>query len=72
MEELFSACPILRLPPFFARLAEAGNEIYLRKLGCTLLLGTRVRLYDTSFFSLGEVREYPDGPAVKPIKKFRL
>jgi len=72
VEELFSACPILRLPPFFARLAEAGNEIYLRKLGLTLALGERVRLYDTSFFSLGEVREYPNGPAVKPIKKFRL
>lgn len=71
-ESLFASLPILRLPPFFAKLAEAGNEIYLKKLGLTLPVGQRVRLYDHAFFSLGEVRDYPDGPAVKPIKKFRL
>lgn len=70
-EELFSDCPIVRLPPFFARLALCGNEIYLKKLGAELPVGQRVRLYDSCFFSLGEVREYPDGAAVKPIKKFR-
>lgn len=72
VEDLFAALPLLRLPPFFARLALAGNEIYLKKLGISYPLGQRVRLYDDSFFSLGEVREYEEGLAVKPIKKFRL
>lgn len=70
-EELFFDCPIVRLPTFFARLALCGNEIYIKKLGLDLPVGQRVRMYDSSFFSLGEVREYPDGAAVKPIKKFR-
>jgi hypothetical protein len=30
-------------------------------------------MYDNSgFFSLGQVKEYPEGSAIKPIKKFRL
>lgn len=70
-EELFADCPIVRLPAFFARLALCGNEIYLKKLGLELQVGQRVRMYDSSFFSLGEVKEYPDGAAIKPIKKFR-
>ena len=72
VEELFAALPILRMPPFFARLALAGNEIYLKKIGADYPVGQRVRLYDESFFSLGEVRDFEDGRAVKPIKKFRL
>ncbi len=71
-ESLFAALPVLRLPPFFARLASAGNEIYLKKIGADYPVGQRLRLYDDSFFSLGEVREFENGLAVKPIKKFRL
>ncbi len=71
-EKLFSCLEIIRLPDFFARLALVGNEVYLKKIGLSLPEGTRVRLYDSEFFSLGEVREYPDGLAIKPIKKFRL
>ncbi len=71
-EELFSELPIVKLPDFFAKLALAGNEIYLKKLGVTFELGQRVRMYDSSFFSLGEVREYENGLAIKPIKKFRV
>lgn len=71
-ESLFSDLPILTLPPFFARLAQAGCEIYLKKIGASLPLGQRVRLYDHAFFSLGEVRRYEEGDAIKPIKKFRL
>ncbi len=71
-EELFSDLPIIRLPKFFAGLALAGNEIYLKKIGVDLQNGQRVRLYDDSFFSLGEVMSFPDGLAVKPVKKFRL
>ena len=71
-ESLFASLPILRLPPFFSRLAQSGNEIYLKKIGASYPIGQRLRLYDDSFFSLGEVREFDDGLAVKPIKKFRL
>ena len=72
VESIFEKAPILSLPPFFARLAHAGCEIYLCKVGADRPLGTRVRLYDEEgFFSLGEVREYPDGPAAKPIRAFR-
>lgn len=72
VESVFSSLEALTLPPFFARLAHAGCEIYLRKVGAVLPLGTRVRLMDEEgFFALGEVREYPDGLAAKPIRTFR-
>ncbi len=72
-ESLFSALPCLTLPAFFARLARAGCEIYLKKIGASLPVGTAVRLSDESgFFALGEVRDYPDGPAVKPLKQLVL
>ena len=32
-----------------------------------------VTLYDKNgFFALGEVKEFPDGLAIKPIKQFRI
>ncbi len=73
-ESLFSALPSVRLSPFFEKLCRGGCEIYLKKLGVTLPLGTRVRLQNAggSFFALGEVREYDDGLAVKAIKTFVL
>lgn len=72
-EQLFSELDIVFLPPFYAHLSNSGCEIYLKKIGKTLPIGQRVRLYDErGFFSLGEVREFPDGAAIKPIKKFRL
>ncbi len=70
-ESLFSALPLVTLPDFFAGLCRNGCEIYQRKIGTSFAVGTRVRLADkTSFFALGEVRDYPDGTAVKAIKRF--
>ena len=61
------------MPDFFARLCNSGCEIYLKKLALDLDLGEKVRLYDKNgFFSLGEVREFENGKAIKPIKKFRI
>jgi len=61
----------VKLPAFFARLAHSGLEIYLKKINLDLPLGTRVRLSDDKgFFALGEVREYEDGKAIKPIRQF--
>ena len=72
-EELFSEYPSVTLSGFFRKLAHSGCEIYQKKIGTSFTVGQRLRLYDgEGFFALGEVREYPDGTAVKPIKKFRI
>ena len=72
-ETLFYEYKKVVLPDFFARLCNSGCEIYLKKLGLDLAVGERVRLYDKNgFFSLGEVREFEKGAAIKPIKKFRI
>ncbi len=70
VEEIFEKHKAVNLSDFFARLAHSGLEIYLKKIGVDLPLGERVRLYDKNgFFALGEVREYEDGAAIKPIKQ---
>ncbi len=71
VEYIFRQLEEVRLKPFFARLAHSGVEIYLKKIGLDLPVGTRVRLSDDEgFFALGEVREYEQGRAIKPIKQF--
>ena len=71
VEALFSDLKNITLAPFFSRLARCGAEIYLRKIGLSANVGERVRLSDErGFFALGEVREFADGPAIKPIKQF--
>ena len=71
VEKIFKNCEQILLPPFFARLARSGLEIYLKKLAKEFPLGARVTLFDADgFFALGEVMEYPDGPAIKPIRQF--
>ena len=61
----------ITLPDFFSRLAHSGLEIYLKKISLDLPLGTRVRLSDKDgFFAIGEVREFDDGLAIKPIRQF--
>ena len=73
VEDIFKAYPSVVLPEFFTRLAKCGLEIYLKKIGADFPLGERVRLCShQGFFALGEVREYEDGPAIKPIRQFEL
>ncbi len=73
VESLFSELQVVQLSAFYARLAHSGQEIYLSKIKRSLPLQTRVRLYDEQgFFALGEVRDFSDGAAIKPIKLFRL
>lgn len=70
-EELFSDLDAVKLPSFYERLCRNGAEIYLKKINCSFEVGKRVRLMgEKGFFALGEVREYPDGTAVKAIKNF--
>ena len=72
-EELFRDIEAVRLSPFFARLARCGVEIYLKKISLTAEVGKRFRLFDgEAFFALGEVREFEDGLAIKPIKQFDI
>lgn len=70
-EKLFIALPKITLPEFFERLARSGCEIYQKKIGTSFPIGTRVRICGKNgFFSVGEVREYPDGTAIKSLKLF--
>ena len=70
-ERLFEQLPAVTLPEFYYKLCSSGCEIYQKKIRTALPLGTRVRLNspEGEFFALGEVREYPDGTAIKAIKR---
>ena len=71
VENVFADAPLVKLPPFFARLARSGQQIYQKKIGTSYPLGTKIRMADEQgFFALGEVREYDEGVAIKPIKMF--
>ena len=78
VERVFASDGSVTLPAFFARLAEAGQQIYIKKLPASSIdfsveIGTRVRLYDKDgFFAIGEIRAYDDGAAIKPIRQFRI
>ncbi len=73
VEYIFREHRKITLPPFFARLARCGVEIYLKKAGISALEGERVTLFDErGFFALGEVREFEEGLAIKPIKQFDI
>ncbi len=74
IEQLFASLPAIALPAFYERLARCGCEIYLKKVGVSHPVGTRLRLCtaDGGFFALAEVREYEDGVAAKPIKQFDI
>ena len=71
VEYIFRDLECVTLPDFFSRLAHSGLEIYLKKINLTLPVGTRVRLSDKDgFFAIGEVREFEEGLAIKPIRQF--
>ena len=70
-EVIFRKYREIRLPDFFAKLARAGQEIYLTKIGASASVGELVRLLDKEgFFAVGEVREFEGGRAIKPIRQF--
>lgn len=73
VERAFADLPALTLPPFFATLCRNGCEIYQKKIGAHFEIGTRLRLLDAGgFFGVGEVRDTPDGSAVKMVKLLRI
>ena len=72
-ETLFAHLPKLTLPDFFAGLSRNGCEIYEKKIGSSHPLGTMLRVYDKNgFYAIGEIREYPDGLALKLLKRFDI
>jgi len=72
-ESLFTDLTAVKMPPFFEKLSRDGNEIYQKKIGTDFPVGERVRLVGKNgFYALAEVKEYPDGSAVKVIKLFEL
>lgn len=72
IEDIFKNHECVHLTEFFARLAHSGQQIYLGKINKDYKLGDVLRIYDEKgFFALGEVREYEDGAAIKPIRQFR-
>lgn len=73
-ERLFASLPTVKLSPFFEKLCRGGCEIYQKKLGTALALKTQVRICNQNgdFFALGEVKQYPDGSAIKATKTFFL
>lgn len=73
VEGVFADLPILKMPAFYQKLAKNGCEIYQKKIKTSYPVGTRLRLYDENgFYAIGEVRDYPDGSAVKCVKFFSL
>ena len=76
VETLFSDLPRLSLSEFHTKLCQSGCELYQTRLNLRqpYPTGARLRLYgaDGTFFALGEVRDYPDGTAIKMIKLFVL
>lgn len=73
IDRMFEDLEKVVLPTFFEKLAKSGNEIYQKKIGSHIPLGQKVAMYgEGGFFAIGEVREYPDGSAIKPIKQMVL
>ncbi len=70
-EHIFREYKRLVLPDFYARLCGCGQQIYLKKIGLTAELGERFALYNKDgFFAVGEVMEFDEGLAIKPIRQF--
>lgn len=72
-ELLFTHLQTIELSDFYAKLSRNGCEIYQKKIGADFPLGTMLRVCDKNgFYAIGEVREYPEGSAVKLLKRFDI
>ena len=74
-EALFEDYPIVRLAPFYEKLALNGAEIYLKRARIPERLfehGRLCRLYKENggFYAVAELGEYPEGAAVKIKYRF--
>ena len=72
-EMLFLHLPSIKLADFYAKLSRNGCEIYQKKISSDFPIGTLLRVCDKNgFYAIGEVREYPEGSAVKLLKRFDI
>lgn len=74
-EVLFEDCPVVRLAPFYEKLALNGAEIYLKRARIPERLfehGRLCRLYKENggFYAVAELGDYPEGAAVKIKYRF--
>ena len=70
---LFTHLQKVKLSDFFAKLSRGGCEIYQKKIGTDFPLRTMLRVCDKNgFYAIGEVREYPEGSAIKLVKRFDI
>lgn len=74
-EALFADCPVVRLAPFYEKLALNGAEIYLKRARIPERLfehGRFCRLYKENggFYAVAELGDYPEGAAVKIKYRF--
>ncbi|MBQ9511540.1 MAG: tRNA pseudouridine(55) synthase TruB [Clostridia bacterium] len=71
VENLFLTLPSVALGSFYTKLCLNGCEIYQKKIGTSFDVDEKVRVYsDGVFLGLGEVKNYPDGTAVKLAARF--
>ena len=74
IESLFEDIEAVCLPSFYEKLSRNGCEIYQKKVKTSSATASKVRMCDAAgnFYALGEVREYPEGSAIKAIKLFDI
>lgn len=73
IEELFLEAPSVVLSDFYSKLCHSGCEIYQKKIKTSYPVDKFIRICDEDgFFALGQVKDYPDGTAIKALKLFRL
>ncbi len=71
VEDVFKKYDCVVLDDFYSRLARSGQQIYLHKIKKQYKPGDVLRISDKDgFFAVGEVREFEDGTAIKPIRQF--
>lgn len=74
-KELFTDLPAVRLPEFYTRLSLNGAEIYLKKARIPEKIfenGLMCRMFDDkgNFYAVGELKDFPDGKAIKIRYRF--
>lgn len=72
-ESLFLEAPSVCFSDFYTRLFKSGCEIYQKKIDTHFPVGTFLRVYENNeFIALAEVKDFPDGSAIKSIKFFKI
>ena len=72
-ESLFAECPKVEVNDFYAKLIRGGTELYQKKLGTNIETDKYVRIiHNDTFIALGQVKEFDQGSAVRPVKLFVL